>query len=428
MSVCSKCGQDNPSHARFCASCGNPLSPGRPNAREERKIVSVLFADLVGFTDRSEQADPEDVRATLSPYFAAAKEEIERFGGNVEKFIGDAVMAVFGAPIAHEDDPERAVRAALHITDAIAKLNEGQGQELQVRVAVNTGEALVSLDAQPSFGEGMVAGDVVNTASRLQAVAPPGGVVVGEVTYRATRDTIDYRALGPTTLKGKREPVQLWQAVSARSRFGIDVDQADTPFIARQYELDLLRTTFGRAARPPSVQLVTVTGEPGIGKSRLLAELRSWLDDQSDLVLWRQGRCLPYGEGITFWALGEIVKAHAGIFESDSPSAAAEKLRAAVAGAVEGQEDREWIAARLGPLVGSIGLQGSAGADREEAFAAWTRFIEAIAARRPLVLVFEDLHWADDALLEFIEHLVEWSTGVSMLILCTARPELYETH
>jgi hypothetical protein len=187
----------------------------------------------------------------------------------------------------------------------------------------------------------MVAGDVVNTASRLQSVAPSGGVVVGEITYRATRDVIEYVALEPVTLKGKREAVPLWQALSARSRFGVDVDQARAPFIAREYELDLLRSTFGRAARPPSVQLVTITGEPGVGKSRLLGELRSWLDDQSDLVVWRQGRCLPYGEGITFWALGEVIKAQAGIFESDSPSDAQDKLRAAVATVVESEGDRE---------------------------------------------------------------------------------------
>jgi class 3 adenylate cyclase/tetratricopeptide (TPR) repeat protein len=412
--------------ARFCSSCGSPLGATSSSRSEERKVVSVLFADLVGFTDGSERADPEDVRATLSPYFTAVKTEIERFGGSVEKFIGDAVMAVFGAPIAHEDDPERAVRAALRITDAITELNQGARQDLHVRVAVNTGQALVSLDARPSLGEGMVAGDVVNTASRLQSVAPSGGVVVGEITYRATRDVIEYEALEPATVKGKREAVPLWQATSARSHFGVDVEQAHAPFIAREHELDLLRNTFGRAASSASVQLVTITGEPGVGKSRLLGELRFWLDDQSDLVVWRQGRCLPYGEGITFWALGEVIKAQAGIFESDSPSAARDKLRAAVAVAVEREGDREWINARLGPLVGSLGSSGSS--DRSEAFAAWTRFFEGLAARHPLVLVFEDLHWADDALLEFLEHLVEWSTGVAMLILCTARPELYESH
>jgi tetratricopeptide (TPR) repeat protein len=346
----------------------------------------------------------------------------------VEKFIGDAVMAVFGAPVAHEDDAERAVRAALRITEAIEELNEGADLDLSIRAAVNTGEGLVSLGARPQAGEGMVAGDVVNTASRLQGIAPVGGVAVGETTYRSTKDFISYEPLEAVTVKGKPEPVPVWRAMSARSRFGVDVDIAPkTPFIGRDYDLGLLKMTYQRVVREASIQLVTVVGEPGVGKSRLLAEFSSFIDDQDHLVYWRQGRSLPYGEGISYWALGEIVKAQAGILESDSPEVASDKLRVAVDAVVEETDERPWFVARLGPLVGAKAAQFG-GAEKEESFTAWRRFLEALASRSPLVLVFEDLHWADAAMLEFIDHLVEWSTGVPLLVICTARPELYESH
>ncbi|MBA2311868.1 MAG: AAA family ATPase [Actinobacteria bacterium] len=430
MALCPNCGNDNSDKAKFCSECATPLSAAPTPQAEERKVVSVLFVDLVGFTARSHGADPEDVRAALTPYHRLLKSEIERFGGTVEKFIGDAVMAVFGAPFAHEDDAERAVRAALRITEAIEELNEATADvDLSIRAAVNTGEGLVALGARPGAGEAMVTGDVVNTASRLQGIAPVGGVAVGEITYRSTRDFISYEPLDPVTLKGKPEPIPVWRAVSARSRFGVDVDiTPKTPFIGRAIDLTILKTTYQRTLRESSLQLVTVVGEPGVGKTRLLAEFSSFIDDQDDLVYWRQGRSLPYGEGITFWALGEIVKAQAGILESDSPETAADKLGVAVEAVVEDTAERTWFGARLASLVGAKTQQVGGGADKEESYTAWRRFLEAIASRNPLVLVFEDLHWADAAMLGFIDHLVEWSTGVALLVVCTARPELYESH
>jgi class 3 adenylate cyclase/tetratricopeptide (TPR) repeat protein len=427
MPACPACGHENDAEARFCSACGTQLSEGIvAPPPEERKVVSVLFVDLVGFTARSDRADPEDVRATLRVYHELLKREIERHGGTVEKFVGDAVMAVFGAPAAHEDDAERAVRAALRIIEAIEELNEERpGLDLAVRAAVNTGEAVVALAARPEAGEGFVTGDVVNVASRLQGVAPTAGVVVGELTHRATLGPIEYEALDPVGVKGKSEPLSIWRATGARSRFGVDVEQRTrTPLIGRDHELGLLQELFGRVERDAGVQLVTVVGEPGVGKSRLVWEFQRFIDDLPNLVTWRQGRCLPYGEGITFWALGEVVKSHAGILENDSPDEAAEKLRHSVAQVIEDEGERDWIRARLAPLVG-LGEEGQT-TERDESFTAWRSFLEALATRSSCVLVFEDLHWADPAMLAFIEHLADWASGVPLIVLCTARPELYE--
>jgi predicted ATPase/class 3 adenylate cyclase len=425
MQVCSSCGRHNDDQARFCSNCGSALATVSTSAGEERKVVSVLFVDLVGFTARSDHADPEDVRATLRVYHELLKREIERYGGTVEKFIGDAVMAVFGAPIAHEDDAERAVRASLRILEAIEELNEARPElDLAVRGAVNTGEAVVALGARPEAGEGFVTGDVVNVASRLQGAAPVGAVVVGELTHRPTRDVIEYEELEPISVKGKDGPIPIWRARAARSRFGVDVEPGtSTPLIGRSGELSLLQGLFERVLRDQTPHLVTLSGEPGVGKSRLTREFRTFIDDLPDLISWRQGRCLPYGEGITFWALSEIVKSHAGILENDGPDEAAAKLTVAVE-IVEDDREREWIRTRLGPLIG-IGDE-TAVAEREESFAAWRGFLEAIAASGPFVLVIEDLHWADPSMLEFVEHLADWASGVPLFILCTARPELYE--
>jgi class 3 adenylate cyclase/tetratricopeptide (TPR) repeat protein len=405
------------------------MSPGSgARLEEERKVVSVLFADLVGFTARSEAADPEDVRAVLRRYHGALKQEIERFGGRVEKFVGDAVMAVFGAPAAHEDDAERAVRAALRIVETVDELNNEQpGLDLAVRVAVNTGEAVVALEARPEEGEGMVAGDVVNTAARLQQAAPVGGVAVGEATWRATKYVAEYEELEPVELKGKAAPVRLWRAKRARSRVKAERPRA-TPFVGRERELAALREAFTRSVKEGKAQLVTVVGEPGSGKSRLVAELGRFLDARPELVAWRRGQCLPYGEGITFWALGEIVKAEAGILESDGPEQATAKLATALAATLEEAAEREWLQASLAPLVGARGPGTGGAGERGASFTAWRRFFEAVAAHGPLVLVFEDLHWADTALVEFVEHLVEWAGDVPLLVVCTARPELYERH
>jgi class 3 adenylate cyclase/tetratricopeptide (TPR) repeat protein len=425
MAVCPSCGKELPGEFPFCPFCGAPLVERPPTpALEERKVVSVLFCDLVGFTAASEQQDPEDVRSRIRPYHARLRSEIERYGGTVEKFVGDAVMAAFGAPVGHEDDAERAVRAGLAILEAIAELNEADPDlELQVRVGVNTGEAVVALGARPERGEGIVTGDVVNTAARIQGAAPVNGVGVGEQTYRATSRVFEYEPLQPVSVKGKAEPLSLWRAKAARARFGTDITRRyRTPLVGRELEKPLLIGTFERAAQQRSVQLVTVVGEPGVGKSRLVAELGAYLDEKPELTRWRQGRCLPYGEGITFWALGEIVKAEAGILESDSTEVAATKLGAAVP---PGEPERQWLLQRLAPLVG---VEAESAAERQELFTAWRRFLEGLAAARPSVLVFEDLHWADEALLAFLEHLAEWSQGVPLLVLCTARLELYEHH
>ncbi|MGH3110141.1 MAG: ATP-binding protein, partial [Gaiellaceae bacterium] len=422
MQVCPACGEENLERARFCFSCGVALAE-TPSAGEERKVVSILFVDLVGFTDRSDRADPEDVRALLRPYHERVKADIERFGGTVEKFIGDAVMAVFGAPVAHEDDAERAVRSALRILDTIEELR-AEGLEISVRSAVTTGEAVVALGARPERGEGMVTGDVVNTAARLQSAAPVGGVIVDEPTMHSTRSAITFEQLEPIEAKGKAAPIPVWQATHARARVGQPEAGTPTPFVGREHERTLLFETFLRAERESSVQLVTVVGEPGIGKSRLVTELRTALDDRPEIVTWRHGRCLPYGEGITFWALGEIVKSEAGILESDDAHEAKAKLDETLAGLFADDAERTWFGSRLGPLVGA-GSDGSS-VSREEAFTAWRRFLEAMAARRPCVLVVEDLHWADGALLEFLEHLLDWSMPVPLLLLCTARPELFE--
>src|SRR5256714_7616280 len=417
MVTCPACGQENPDSSRFCGMCGASLLPAAAPAREERKVVTILFTDLVGSTARAEGLDPEDVSATLSAYYAQLRAELERHGGTVEKFIGDAVMAVFGAPIAHEDDAERAVRAALAIRDSI-------GEELHIRTAVNTGEALVALGAKPGEGDAMVAGDVVNTAARLQSAAPVNGILVGEATYRATRQAIDYREAPPVDAKGKSEPVKVWEAVAARSRFGSDVEQKlRTPLVGRERERGLLADALAHARTEQSAQLVTLVGVPGIGKSRLVAELFQITEADPDLINWRQGRSLPYGERVSFWALGEIVKAHAGILESDDTATAEEKLVAMVDGLGEDEQEREWLARHTRPLVG---LEGAERTEREEASAAWRRLLEAAAEQRPLILVFEDLHWADDGLLDFVDHLADWATTVPMLILATARPELLD--
>ena len=394
--------------------------------REERKIITVLFADLVGFTSRSEELDPEDVRATLTPYFARLREELERRGGTVEKFIGDAVMAVFGAPIAHEDDPERAVRAALAIRDALTEMNEQDPElDLHLRVGINTGEALVSLGASPRQGEGMAAGDVVNTGARLQAAAPVDGIFVGDATYRATERAIEYRRADPVSAKGKIEPVEAWEAIEARARFGIDLTRrVDTSLVGRERELTLLRDALDRARHQDEAQLVTLVGEPGIGKSRLVHELSAHVERIPELINWRQGRCLPYGDGVSYWALGEIVKAEAGILETDPDEAAAVKLEGVVTDLVSDPDERGWIARHLRPLIGLAQERSAEGEGSEEAQAAWRRFLESLAERRPTVLIVEDLHWADDGLLDFLDYLIDWTRDVPLLVLGTARPEL----
>ena len=421
VSACPSCGFEHVGSFKFCPECGAPLTEASlASAREERKVVTTLFCDLVGFTASSEAADPEDVDRMLSAYSAMARARIEGHGGVMEKFIGDAVVGVFGVPVAHEDDPERAVRAGLRIVEGAKELAALGGAPLRLRVGINTGEALVRLGADS--GERILAGDAINTASRLQAVAPELGVAVGLSTYEATAAVFDYEELPPATMKGKSEPVRMFHAAAPRARFGTDLTRAhDTPLVGREVDLAILKALYDKSVAARSVQLVTVVGEPGIGKSRIVAELFRYIDSRPELTTWRQGRCLPYGEGITFWALGEIVKAHAGILESDASQLAEAKLAKVLP---EGPE-REWFRQRLLPL---LGIEASSSAEREELFTAWRRFLELVAEERPTVLVFEDLHWADEAMLAFLEHLADVADQVPLLLVCTGRPELFERH
>jgi class 3 adenylate cyclase len=294
--TCANCGRENPNDSRFCNTCGATLV-AREAGGEERKAVTVLFADLVGFTQRAELMDPEDVRALLEPYHERVRTDLERFGGTVEKFIGDAVMALFGAPTAHEDDPERAVRAAIEIRDWV----RNDRDELQLRIAVNTGEALIALDARPESGDAMASGDVVNTTARLQAAAPVNGILVGETTYRATRHAIDYAEHEPVEAKGKVDPIPVWEALEAHSRLGVDLlRRVRSPLVGRERERTLLRETLDRVKDERSSQLITLVGVPGIGKSRLVYELLDAVEQSRELTYWRQGRSLPYGEGVTY--------------------------------------------------------------------------------------------------------------------------------
>jgi class 3 adenylate cyclase/tetratricopeptide (TPR) repeat protein len=419
--ICPGCGRENPEGFQFCGFCATPLVEAPPTPPlEERKVVSVLFCDLVGFTAASERADPEDVSARLRPYHARVAQEIERHGGTVEKFVGDAVMAVFGAPLAHEDDPERAVRTGLGILEAIEVLNAADpGLALHVRIGINTGEAAVNRAARPERGEGIVAGDVVNTAARLQSAAPVDQVVVSETTFDRTNRVFDYQPLESVHVKGKTEALAIWRPVTARSRLAGERSQTHPGvFVGRDVELARVRETLDRALRNQSTEVVTIIGEPGIGKTRFLAEFRAYVDGLRSRIAWRQGRCLPYGDGIAFWALGEIVKAHAGIYDSDTVQVAEEKLEAVLPEV----EERPWLRARMLPL---LGIDSGQPASREELFTAWSRFLETIAFDGAVIVV-EDLHWADLALLDFLTHLGVGSARVPQLLLCTARPELYD--
>ncbi len=416
---CGECGAEVPPEADFCPACGAQVAPSPLPAGEERKVVTVLFADLVDWTGNAEQLDPEDVRGLQLPYFERARTEIERFGGTLEKFIGDAVMAVFGAPTVHEDDPERAVRAALAVRDAVGELNElAEDVELHVRIGVNTGEAMVALGADAGAGEGLVTGDVVNTCSRLEAAAPVDGILVGETTYRATAAAVDYGDGLQVDAKGKREPVAAWEALGLRD----DAARPSTPLVGRWQELSHLRDALVRVREERTPQLVSLVGVPGIGKTRLARELVATIEAEPGTASWLSGRCLPYGDGVSFAALAEMARSEAGILTSDSNQEAAAKLRTAVE-ALPGQADARWLEAHLRPLVG---LEGEPGEQRDDSFTAWRRFFEAVAERRPLVLVFEDLHWADPGVLDFIDYLVDWASSVPLLVLCTARPELLE--
>ncbi|MDQ2982663.1 MAG: AAA family ATPase [Actinomycetota bacterium] len=419
---CPTCGHDVPAGSRFCPACGGAVEGPSTLAGEERKIVTVLFADLVDSTAHAERLDPEDLRGILSPYFAALRAEVERRGGTVEKFIGDAVMALFGAPVAHEDDPHRAVLAAVAIRDAVAELNKRTPQaDLHVRVGVNTGEAVVALGASADTGEGMAAGDVLSTCFRLQTAAPVDGILVGEGTYQATADTIDYAEMEPVVAKGKAERVPAWQVVAPRA---LEDEAPRTPLVGRTQELDLLQSALARVRSAGTPQFVSLVGVPGIGKTRLVFELLGAIEAADGTVCLR-GRSLPYGEGASFAALAEMAKSQAGILRTDPSGVAADKLGTMLGELLAEPQEAEWVGEHLRTLVGLAG-DLPRGDRRSESFAAWRRFFEALGETAPLVLVFEDLHWADEGLLDFVDHLVDWAGSTPMLVVCTARPELVE--
>jgi len=420
MSTCPNCGREPPAGAAFCPFCGADLKPAEP-VREERKLVSVLFVDLVGFTSRSDRADPEDVRDTLQGFHASAKREIERFGGTVEKFIGDAVMAVFGAPVAQSDDSERAVRAGLRVVEAVAELNRDRpGHPLEVRAAVNTGEAVIAVGTRPESGEALALGDVVNTASRLQTSAPPGGLVVGEETYRATRHVIRYEQLDAIQAKGKRDPVEAWLAVSP---IGAPAERPPTtaPLVGRSRELDVLESIWERATTERRPHLVTIVGPTGIGKSRVASEFLQRAAEGGAQHL--TGRCLPYGQS-SYRAFADQVRFAAGIFESEPSEEAREKL-AVFLGDLMPPDEAEQIAAHLGALIG-LGAEDETVEEPIQLFFSARRFVEEFSEEGPTVLIFEDIHWAEPTQLDLLEYLSAQVRDRPVLFLALARSELLE--
>jgi len=439
--MCPQCGAAAPPRASFCADCGGPLHsetalsftsqrralpaedaiPPAPVA--ERRLVSVLFADLVGFTRLSESRDPEEVRELLSRYFDVCRAVVGRHGGVVEKFIGDAVMAVWGAPVANEDDAERAVRSALELVVAVQAMGEDVGApDLRVRAGVLTGEAAVTLGAS---GEGLVAGDLVNTASRIQSVAEPGSVLVGDATRRATDAAVRYEPAGNHEFKGKTEPVALFRAlqvVAGRSG-SMRVEGLEAPFVGRDRELRTLKDLFHSSADHRTPQLVTVTGIAGVGKSRLSWEFEKYVDGLAAEVLWHRGRCLSYGDGVTYWALADMMRMRVGSVEGEAPDAVAAKLTATVSRFVPDPAERRWIEPRLGRL---LGLDDRPTTGQDDQFAAWRLFVERMSDVAPVILLFEDLHWADSSLLDFVDYLLEWSRNHPIFVLALSRPELAE--
>ncbi len=418
MPTCASCGQDNPAAARFCLACGTAIEHVRSVA-DERRVISVIFVDLVGFTARAEQLDPEEVRAVLAPYHDRVRREIESFGGVVEKFIGDAVMGIFGAPVAHGDDAERAVRAALVIRDVAGEL---AGGGLEIRIAVNTGEAIVSLGARPELGESMVAGDVVNTASRLQSAAPLNGIVVGEQTYRATRAAIAYEPSEPVVAKGKEQPIQAWIAIRPTTEVGTR-PSADTGMVGRDFELAILEAIWGRAVSEGRPHLVSVFGPAGVGKSTLSAEFGRLAEERGARVV--HGRSLPYRESGAYGALAGQVMRLSAVFESDPAEIVTEKLATKAAALLDGTEaDVETVAAHLGVIVGVEARTEAS--DRGALFYSVREFLEAVSREAPTVLVFEDIHWADANLLDLVHALAGGLSGLPILLLTLSRPELLD--
>ena len=428
--TCSKCGTSNDAAHGFCFNCGNPLGKEAPSSDEdaqadagERRLVSVVFADLVGYTSLSEGRDPEDVRSMLTNYYDRCREIIARYGGVTDKFIGDAVMGVWGASAAHEDDAERATRAALELVDMVDGLGDELGIEgLAARAGVLSGEASVGSGGND---HGLVVGDLVNTASRLQSIAPPGGVYAGLATRDLVGSAIEFTEVGDHIVKGKEIPVSVFHAVrvlalSTARRRG---DLAEGPFVGRDDELRMLKDQLHATGREGRARLVSVIGEGGIGKTRLSEELLRYIDGITEDIYYHSGRSPAYGDGVTYWALGEMIRQRAGILETEDAAKARLKLRTMVADFAPDEEDQRWIEPRLAAV---IGLGQMPPGDRSEIFAAMRTFFQRIADRGTVLMVFEDLHWADEGLLDFIEELVERTTRHPILVLALGRPDLLE--
>src|SRR3954471_15323134 len=443
---CPECGADNPVGAKFCMECGTGLSPAAAAARptspaappeappEERRQATVLFADLSGYTAAAERRDPEAVKALVDRPRRVLGEEIERFGGSIDKFIGDNVMGVFGAPVAHEDDPERAVRAGLAMQEAMGDANrqsrEKYGVGFSLRVGINSGEVMAG-----AVGDRYtVMGDAVNVAARLQAAGRPESVTVGESTYRASREAVSYERLDPLILKGKEEPVPAWEATGVLAEPRRSPGRAQTPLIGREEEAGLLTSLVERVQREGRPHLVTVIGQAGVGKSRLLRELMTNLAESDEPPTIRRGQCPPYGAGIAYWALAEVLNDEFEIRDTDAPDAAWEKLRTGVTELMRelgdeasGERNAALLAIPLG-LEPPEALQQSEPDPqrmREALFSAARAAVEAIARRRPLVLAIDDIHWADEGMLDLIDHLTRW-VRAPLLLVCLTRDELLE--
>jgi class 3 adenylate cyclase/tetratricopeptide (TPR) repeat protein len=429
MPLCAVCGEENPGKARFCLNCGSPLTaaepPPAPVVDEERKLDTLVFVDLVGSTALAEQLDPEDVLSLLELYYSRLRGELEARGGTVEKYIGDAVVTHFGVPVAHEDDPERAVRAALGVLDAVEALNaEDPIREIMVRVGIATGEVIVTHGQQAHEGKGIAWGDVLNTAARIESAAPVNGILVGEETYRAASHAIEFEEREPIEAKGKAEPVRVWQVVGLRHVAAIRGRGHDAPLVGRAAELERLLALWRGVVEEGRPALATVLGDPGIGKSRLIGELERQAEGAQ--VLW--GRCLSYGEGITYWPVVEMFEHAAGVQRSDEPETVSTKL-ASLLDSLEAADDdeRRTMAAALANLLdASTTTQEGPAAQISQAELHWgiRQTLEHLAAGHPLILVFEDLHWAEPTLFDLVDYLLE--ADAPILVLISARRELEE--
>src|SRR5438093_1343520 len=414
MPLCANCGQDNPEGARFCSACGRPLEAAAP-PREVRKVVTIVFSDVTGSTSLGERLDPESMRRVMARYFEEMKAALESHGGTVEKFIGDAVMAVFGIPVLHEDDALRAVRAALEMRERLDRLNEDlerdRGLSILTRTGINTGEVVAG---DPASGQTLVTGDPVNVAARLEQAAQPGEILIGEGTHRLLRDAVDAERIAPLSLKGKGEPVAAFRLHQVRPGAEAVRRRIDSPMVGRDRQLSLLNQTFDAAAMDRACHLFTVIGSPGVGKSRLVQEFVAAISERATVL---RGRCLPYGEGITYWPVAEMVKQAAVVTDDDAPDAASAKVAALLPG-----EEGGLVTERLIQAMGFT----EAAAPAEELAWAFRKLLETLARIRPVVPVFDDIHWAEPTLLDLIDHVTDWSRDAPILLVSIARQELLD--